>query len=131
MPAFRRQSVNFHSAELEALEARIRATEARLKEVSNEPPRKTSPRRSPLAGARAGPAGDVGHNKAEEAQGQQRHQPNQQPQSDEPAAQDKTVKALAQEGDQTDLQPVSRTPSHLSKEYVMVDRPAKDQTVAS
>ncbi|KAF2016845.1 hypothetical protein BU24DRAFT_419900 [Aaosphaeria arxii CBS 175.79] len=46
----KKQTVSDHTQQLEALEARLKATEERLKQVKNSPPRKDTQRRSPLQG---------------------------------------------------------------------------------
>src|SRR5437763_1227483 len=47
----RKQAVTHHAQELEALEAKLRETEERLKQAKNSPPRrKDSQRRTPIEG---------------------------------------------------------------------------------
>lgn len=120
----KKQAVSTHTQELEALEARLRETEERLKQAKSSPPsfnRKNSQHRTPIRGTfaevdKAG-ASDPTSFLAQVTAAPRRH----------------TVQTGSQNpNDQTSLAPMPvtlpETPrSHTSRDYVMVDRPQDGQ----
>jgi hypothetical protein len=116
----RKQAVSTHTQELQALEAKLRETEERLKQAKTSPPafsRKDSQRRTPIHGTFA------------EAEKARTSEPNH------PLSQATTVppRHPAQLESQTTSEQPSLAPtsgalpgmprSYTSREYVMVDRP--------
>ena len=120
----RKQAVSTHTQELEALEARLRETEERLKQAKSSPPsfnRKNSQHRTPIRGtfAEADKAGasDPTSFLAQVTAAPRRH----------------AVQTGSQNSNnQTSLAPMPATlpetpRSHTSRDYVMVDRPQDGQ----
>ncbi|OCK77140.1 hypothetical protein K432DRAFT_407572 [Lepidopterella palustris CBS 459.81] len=122
----KKQSVSTHTQELEALEARLRETEERLKQAKSSPPfsRKNSQRRTPIRGTFA-----------EEDKARSTEPTSPSPLAKVTSAPRRpTVHTESQNpSDQSTLAPMPGalpdTPrSYTSREYVMVDRPQNDQS---
>lgn len=111
----RKQAVSTHNQELEALEARLRETEERLKRAKSSPPgsfsRKNSQRRTPIGGT---------FNEEDKARvgGAESSRPLAQKQRPD-VKQAASTNANAMPG----ALPETPTSYNSSAEYVMVDRP--------
>jgi len=120
----RKQAVSTHTQELEALEARLRETEERLKQAKSSPPsfnRKNSQHRTPIRGTFA---------EEDKAGASDPTSPLAQVTA---APRRPTVQTGSQNpNDQTSLAPIPGTlpgtpRSHTTRDHVMVDRPQDGQ----